>query len=93
MSLVSRYHWALLVSSKAHVDNTNRYHVTNKLLERDGKFTSTWEFEHLPLPRIKMAKLLAKVLIGKIKSSQYDFEKSLERVPTGHDVRPQDPVP
>ncbi|KAF2839085.1 hypothetical protein M501DRAFT_1031231 [Patellaria atrata CBS 101060] len=79
-------HWALLASSKdANPDSTNRYHATNKLVKRDGTLKSTWEFEHYPLLETKNARLLVKVLIGKIKSSQYNFERSLERVPIVQD--------
>jgi hypothetical protein len=85
-----RYHWALLASPKAArtADETERYHATNTLLLRDGTLKSTWEFEQLPLPQVKAAKLLVKVLVGKIESSRNVFEGSLKKVPIVQDVGP-----
>lgn len=53
---------------------------------RDDQLKSTWEYEHLPLPPVKVARLLVKVLIGKVKASRADLESSLEKVPVVQDV-------
>lgn len=87
----SRYHWAYLVSPKSSPDGANkttRYHVTNKLLPRDETVKPTWKYEQLPLPRVKTAKLLARILIGKVEKSRKEFENSLKRVPIIQDVPP-----
>ena len=81
-----RYHFALIVSSKQDPNNARRYHATNKLQMRDGQLKSTWEYEHLPLPLVKVARLLVKVLIGKVKTSREDLERSLAKVPVVQDV-------
>lgn len=77
------------MSPKSNPDGPNkttRYHVTNKLLMRDGSLKSTWRYEQLALPRIKTAKLLVKVIVGKVEKSRKAFEESLNRVPIVQDV-------
>ena len=62
------------------------YHVTNKLQMRDSTFKSTWEYEQLALPSVKMARLLVKILIGKIEKARSDFENCIKSVPIIQDV-------
>lgn len=86
---LSRYHWAFLLSPKSVSDaphGTTRYHVTNKLQMRDGALKSTWEYEQLALPKLKTAKLLVKVLIGKVEKARKSFENCVKGVPLVQDV-------
>ena len=56
-------------------------------MNRGGTLCDTWQYEAMPLAEAKTAKLLVKIVVGKVKKARKDFEKSIEKVPIIQNVR------
>lgn len=86
---VVSFRWALLVSPKSEDDSSKggaRHHVSNKLLLRGGALRATWEYEKLAVTGSSSATPYVRVLVGKIKKSQAQFEASVEKAEILQDV-------
>jgi hypothetical protein len=56
-------------------------------VNQDGAPKETWKYEQRVLPPVRTAKLLVKILFGKVEKSRSAFEESVRRVPIVQDVR------